>query len=303
METYTEEKWLDEATIFLRRLQKLFSDEFSSFNKSIKNDIGKDAVVILGFQCLRMLDGIAILIEQGRCDAALILVRSLFEVMLQLCYLINDEGSFEEKAGFYFVVADLKRYDYNRKAVENMRKLDLAIGAERIKYGEGENNKIIQKLENASGILKEVYIFIRDKRGIDYSWNNIEWYKTFNSKYGIKNFSNRDLCQEIQFYDIIPHNDVKILMYDILYNALSQQTHGSASIENIVIVDGVQRFRNYDCIQYGWVQISFIYKMFLKLHNDLQNMFKNQFCIDSCALDWMNENSKALRRAFGFLIK
>ena len=74
-----------------------------------------------------------LLFIQGRVDVAQVLTRSLYEITLQLLYLIKDKETMNGKAICYVAFSELKK----RK-----------IGADTLK-GEIENNKIIESLASS----------------------------------------------------------------------------------------------------------------------------------------------------------
>ena len=62
--------------------------------------VGNDVVAAYLAQCLDYLEAIKILYSYKKIDAALIITRSLFEIALQLGYLIKDDNLIEDKGMF-----------------------------------------------------------------------------------------------------------------------------------------------------------------------------------------------------------
>ncbi len=295
MEENLKEKWMDESSIFLRDIYafcKQFIDEFNLNNKD--NDLSKNAVTNYLVEWVKLLDSVGILFYEGRVDTAQILTRSMFEIQLQLCYLIKESDELEEKAAFIYVVSNLKRYWFNKNRIENFKKINKD-------YSTQINSDIIAKLESNDGIIKTTYEYIQNKHAIDKSkWNQLSWFKLYSEKHGEKCNNNRSLCEEISFYDV--NKDVKILMYDIIYDKLSQKTHGAECIDNMIFENGVQKYRNYNCLQHGYWQLHFIFNMLLCILYHMFNCFKsNEFSIDSDELGGLHVILKKLEHDFNNL--
>ena len=246
-----------------------------------ENNLGKNAVTSYLVEWVKLLDSVGILFYEGRADTAQILTRSMFEVQLQLCYLIKEADELEEKAAFIYVVDNFKRYRFNKQRIENLKQINKD-------YSTTVNSEIITNFENSKGIVKDIYEYIKSKYDIDkVKWNSSSWIKLYNDKHNRDWKDNRNLCKEISFYDV--NNDIKILMYDIVYDKLSQKTHGAEVIDNIIIEEGVQKYRNFNCLQHGYWQLSFIFKMLLCILSKMNNCFKlNEFKIDSDELIGLN---------------
>lgn len=295
MEENLKEKWMDESAEFLREIFEFcrkFIDGFNLNNKD--NDLSKNTVINYLVEWVKLLDSVGILFYQGRVDTAQILTRSMFEVQLQLCYLIEDTDELEEKAAFIYVVNNLKGYGFNKNRIESLKQINNGISTT-------VNSDIILMLENSEGIIKYTYEYIKNKYDIDKEkWNLLSWIDIYNRKCKRKWKSNRRLCQEISFYDV--SNDIKISMYDIIYDRLSQKTHGVDCLDNMIFCEGVQKYRNYNCLQHGYWQLHFIFKMLLCILSKMYNCFKSdEFSIDSDELIGLNAILVKLKYDFEFL--
>ena len=58
-------------------------------------------------------------------------------------------------------------------------------------------------------------------------------------------------------------------MYDLIYALLSRQTHGFSSCDQIRDVNGLQVFRESDCLQNGLWQLDIINEMLKKIIRDI----------------------------------
>ena len=272
--------WKNKALIFLQDLYNILRDPANDFNRANKdNNFVKNCIMEYIVEVLKMTDSIIILIREGRIDTALILTRALFEVTLQLCYLINDKKTIEEKAAFYLVVNNLKRYHYNKTLMKNLKLLDIDRD---LSKGIRENKDIIDSLEkNNIFVIKETFGYIKNNYGdIDnIIWKNEKWFKFFAKKSGqtITNF--RILSEKIGFYDT--SKDKKVLIYDSLYDLLSQHAHGISALDNIVFVDNKQKFRNFDCLQHGQLVLKVTYVLFDKIIQDMAKIYYEEFKISS----------------------
>ncbi len=89
-------------------------EEFVSFGSSvISSDIKKTIIsdediapIMLLRHFIETLDGIAILIQKGNAESSKILLRALFETMLQIQYLFEKDT---QKRCYSYLVADLRR--------------------------------------------------------------------------------------------------------------------------------------------------------------------------------------------------
>ena len=162
MEENLKEKWMDESSIFLRDIYafcKQFIDEFNLNNKD--NDLSKNAVTNYLVEWVKLLDSVGILFYEGRVDTAQILTRSMFEIQLQLCYLIKESDELEEKAAFIYVVSNLKRYWFNKNRIENQvkqqqkKKRIQKKQAERTAYEEYVQNKRLSAQDARTRLVAE----------------------------------------------------------------------------------------------------------------------------------------------------
>ena len=132
--------WKEKAIVILIDMYNVLRDAANDFNMfNTENCFVKNCIIEYVTEVLKLTDSIIILVREGRIDTSLILVRALFEVSLQLCYLINDKKTMEEKAAFYLVVNNLKKYHYNKILIKNLKELEI----DRDLYKEMNKNKEI----------------------------------------------------------------------------------------------------------------------------------------------------------------
>ena len=214
---------------------------------------------------LRFLDGIMLLFIQGRVDVAQVLTRSLYEITLQLLYLIKDKETMNKKAICYVAFSELKKYSTNNNMIKNKNK----IGVDTSK-GEIENKKILESLGSSKNEeLRFLYKYFLDKGLVDKDLKNDSWYSVYEQycqdksngikDKKIKNISTSILCEKVGFYS--EEKGEKILVNTIVYNELSRQAHGVNARDSLKVIGGVQKFRNYDCLQNGLWQLSLIEEM------------------------------------------
>lgn len=270
--------WKEKAIVILIDMYNVLRDaanDFNMFNTEIC--FVKNCIIEYVTEVLKLTDSIIILVREGRIDTSLILVRALFEVSLQLCYLINDKKTMEEKAAFYLVVNNLKKYHYNKILIKNLKELEI----DRDLYKEMNKNKeIINSLkENKKLIIKEVFEYIENcYSNVDkINWNNEKWFKIFSNKHRnpINNFKN--LSKIVGFYDVV--GDKKVLIYDSLYDLLSQQAHGIAAVDNMIFINNKQKFRNFDCLQQGHLLLKIVYILFIKIIENMVKTYNKEFRI------------------------
>lgn len=281
---------MDEGSNFFVLIHDFLRESTNIFNKTNnKSTIEKDVTIKYIVEWLKILDSIAILFYQGRVDSAQVLTRTLFEITLQLCYLTKDKKTVRDKAGYIIVVADIKKYKYNKVLLENKEKYKLDTQEEKIK-----NEEIITNLRNNNILeIREAFEFIEGQKLIGTKRLIEDWYKIYSMKNGnlIRNY--RWLCENISFYD--GKKEKNILVYDIIYDQLSKQAHGITAIDSFRIIGGEQTFRKYDCLSNGAWQINSIYKMLLKIVGTLKSTFDEEFYIDIELLVKYNEEMRRIK--------
>lgn len=143
-----------------------------------------------------------------------------------------------------------------------------------------KNKEIINSLkENKKLIIKEVFEYIENcYSNVDkINWNNEKWFKIFSNKHRnpINNFKN--LSKIVGFYDVV--GDKKVLIYDSLYDLLSQQAHGIAAVDNMIFINNKQKFRNFDCLQQGHLLLKIVYILFIKIIENMVKTYNKEFRI------------------------
>ena len=84
-------EWKKDSSEYLLEIHEELRNLGNRLNTSEGNfGIGDDAFIAYICEWLKLLEGIALLYREGLVDAAQPLTRTLFEVMLHLCYLIKD---------------------------------------------------------------------------------------------------------------------------------------------------------------------------------------------------------------------
>ena len=185
-----------------------------------------------------------------------------------------------KKAICYVAFSELKKYSTNNNMIKNKNK----IGVDTSK-GEIENKKILESLGSSKNEeLRFLYKYFLDKGLVDKDLKNDSWYSVYEQycqdksngikDKKIKNISTSILCEKVGFYS--EEKGEKILVNTIVYNELSRQAHGVNARDSLKVIGGVQKFRNYDCLQNGLWQLSLIEEMkFLILYIVIVCLRKN----------------------------
>ncbi len=247
-----EEQWTEEATAYLDEIYTLMYDISELLSKQ---DSEKEYEMIhLYFnEWLKILDGIGLLFSARRIKVSLILIRTLFEVSLQLKYLLKDNSLIAEKMFFSKVALNYKMYLENKKLMINKQNEKSCL--EDIEKGK----RILSKLEsyfNNNSERKKIYIFLKKTRrkyirifnGL--SWISLyEYYKgnRYQNEIGI---SNKELSSILEL-----KLDNGTLLYDAIYSNLSLDVHGADVINN----------ENYNSIRNGMLAINVVDEMFKKI--------------------------------------
>ena len=159
-----KEKWMDDSTDFLKNIFQEIEKICNDLNlNNYEDDIAARSTVEFLAEWLRFLDGIMLLFIQGRVDVAQVLTRSLYEITLQLLYLIKDKETMNKKAICYVAFSELKKYSTNNNMIKNKNK----IGVDTSK-GEIENKKILESLGSSKNEeLRFLYKYFLDKGLVD----------------------------------------------------------------------------------------------------------------------------------------
>lgn len=70
-----------------------------------------------------------------------------------------------------------------------------------------------------------------------------------------------------------------MLIYDSLYDLLSQQAHGIAAVDNMIFINNKQKFRNFDCLQQGHLLLKIVYILFIKIIENMVKTYNKEFRI------------------------
>lgn len=247
-----EEQWAREATEYLDHEYELMYD---ISNLLLKQDskVEYEMIHLYFNEWLKILDGIRILFATRRIKVSLILIRTLFEVSLQLKYLLKDNSLIAEKMFFSKVALNYKMYLENKKLMRNKQNEKSCL--EDIEKGK----RILSKLEsyfNNNSERQKLYIFLKKTRKENkrifnsLSWISLyEYYKgnRYQKKIGI---SNKVLCTMLEL-----KLDNDTLLHDAIYSNLSLDVHGADVINN----------ENYNSIRNGMLAINVVDEMFKKI--------------------------------------
>lgn len=249
-----EERWAREATEYLDKEYELMYD---ISNLLLKQDskVEYEMIHLYFNEWLKILDGIRILFATRRIKVSLILIRTLFEVSLQLKYLLKDNSLIAEKVFFSKVALNYKMYLENKELMRNKRKEKSS--PEDIKKGKQKLSELKSYFNN-NNERKKIYIFLENTRKENewifdrLSWISLyEYYKDKgNNSEKITNISNRKLCNRLEL-----KLDNGTLLYDAIYSNLSLDVHGADAINN----------ENYNSIRNGMLAINVVDEMFKKI--------------------------------------
>ena len=293
--------WKNRSSKLLLELHTELRDIANLLNNDEKNfKISDYAVIEFISEWLKILEGIALLFSEGLVDVSQVLTRSLFEATLQLCYLVSSNDEIDNKAACYYVISSLHAYSLNKKLI----KLKEQVGDASIE-GIAKNKEIIKSIDaNQDNSIREIFNYIKNEKIIDKDWNKMHWYEFYAFKYnkgiGRKDYNIRDIgkktlinlytfCKIVDFYD---DSNKKILMYDLIYPMLSRQSHGFASRDQVKYYDGLQNFRETDCLQNGLWQLKVINEMFKKVIRDIPKTYKDLKYQDNIEFLSRNYNRK-----------
>lgn len=247
-----EEQWTEEATAYLGEIYTLMYDISELLSK--QNSEKEYEMIHLYFnEWLKILDGIGLLFSERRIKVSLILIRTLFEISLQLKYLLKDKSLVVEKAFFSKIALKYKMYLENRKLMRNKQNEKSCL--EDIEKGK----QILSELEsyfNNNSERQKIYIFLKKTRKENkwifnrLSWMSLYEYYKGNSSEKITNISNRELCNRLEL-----RLDNGTLLYDAIYSNLSLDVHGADVINN----------ENYNSIKNGMLAINVVDEMFKKI--------------------------------------
>nr|DAE88745.1 MAG TPA: hypothetical protein [Caudoviricetes sp.] len=246
-----EEQWIEEATAYLGEIYTLMYDISELL---LKQDSEKEYEMIhLYFnEWLKILDGIGLLFSARRIKVSLILIRTLFEISLQLKYLLKDKSLVVEKVFFSKVVLNYKMYLENKKLMKN--KQNEKSSPEDIEEGKRKLSNF-ESYFNDNSERKKIYIFLKNtRRKYIRIFNGLSWislYEYYKDRYQKEiGISNKELCIMLEL-----KLDNGTLLYDAIYSNLSLNVHGADVINN----------ENYNSIRNGMLAIDVVDEMFKKI--------------------------------------
>ena len=247
-----EEQWTDEATAYLGKIYTLMYD-ISELLSEQDSEKEYEMIHLYFNEWLKILDGIGVLFSARRIKVSLILIRTLFEISLQLKYLLKDESLVVEKVFFSKVALNYKMYLENEKLMKNKQKEKSS--PEDIEEGKQKLSDF-ESYFNDNSERKKIYIFLEniqkenEKTFDRLSWISLYEYYKGNSSKKKMNINNRILCDKLGL-----RLDNGTLLYDAIYSNLSLDAHGADVINN----------ENYNSIKYGMLAISVVDEMFRKI--------------------------------------
>ena len=249
-----KEKWTREALHCLELLQDTFKDVANAVHRNDSIEmytVGSDVVAAYLIQCLDYLEAIKILYSHKKIDTTLIITRSFFELALQLGYLLKDDDLIEEKGMFIRIIKIHKEIylleEMEKKHGLNREKLDLSKDLRK------EYSNYVTKETTPQAFL-EVHSYLQRKaRHFKASdWRATTWYKLHSQKQSKTLHSYRDLCKELEWYDLKDS-----LLYDGFYDEMSQQAHGIKASDMSFFDGKKQVFKDPDDITAGGWQLMY----------------------------------------------
>lgn len=261
-----KEKWAQEALYCFELLQNTFEDVANTVhhNDSIEMyTVGNDVVAAYLAQCLDYLESIKILYSYKRIDPALIITRSFFELALQLGYLIKNDDLIEEKGMFIRIIRIHKeiylREEMGKKHGDNIEKPNLSEELRKEYSDYITKKRIPQTFLDVHHYLKRKTLKFKAS-----DWRSATWYKLYSQKQGKTLSSYRNLCKELEWYDLKDS-----LLYDGFYNDMSQQAHGIKASDMSFFDGKKQVFKDSDDIASGGWQLMYCITIVANLINML----------------------------------
>lgn len=246
---------------------KVYNDKLHAGNGRGKN-AGDEVFLLFLREWIELLQGVEILYSKTLTKPAQVLVRSLFEIYLQLNYLTIDLNEMEKKGLCYQLYCLWKEIrNYNQK----------------IKYANEFNLDNIMELENKVSVFNDLY----EKTSLNSSYSPIKlaheeltknktwWTGTW---YNIYEYMNNNRKQYTLFTMANEVNDaVKQLycqdenfitfQYSVLYDYLSQTAHGTNLIDRIKCDGDCEFLVSVGCPENSYFGVLFIRDMFSQLKN------------------------------------
>ncbi|WP_288204742.1 DUF5677 domain-containing protein [uncultured Phascolarctobacterium sp.] len=261
-----KEKWTQEALHCLELLQNTFEDIANTVhhNDSIEMyTVGNDVVAAYLAQCLDYLEAIKILYSYKKIDAALIITRSLFEIALQLGYLIKDDNLIEDK-GMFIRITKIHKEIYLMEEMEKKHgpNIEKPCLSEELRQ---EYSDYIAKETTPQAFLEAHHYLKRKTLKFKASnWRSTTWYELYSQKQGKTLSSYRSLCKELEWYDLKDS-----LLYDGFYNDMSQQAHGIKASDMSFFDGKKQVFKDPDDIASGGWQLMYCITIIVNIINML----------------------------------
>lgn len=183
------ESYIDELIIYGEYIIKEINDNIEPQSDRYH----EKTVLLLGTECLRILDGIRALIKDSSIDISFVLIRTLLELTVYIMYILNDKKYIEKRAIAY----DINNIRRKIKVYEEL-------------YISTSDRKYLDAKDNLNNIFKNYNIY----RQVDADWKkeennvkvkgkkknkkkNVKWH----SVYGGGN-SFKTLCDTLNISDI-----------------------------------------------------------------------------------------------------
>lgn len=263
-----KEKWTQEALYCFSLLQKTFEDVANAVhhNDSIEMyTVGNDVVAAYLAQCLDYLEAIKILYSYKKIDSALIITRSLFEIALQLGYLIKDDNSIEDK-GMFIRITKIHKEIYLMEEMEKKHEPNIEKPCLSEELRKKYSDYISQKTTSQAFLEVHHYLKRKTMKFQASDWRSTAWYELYSQKQGKTLSSYRNLCKELDWYDLKDS-----LLYDGFYDEMSQQAHGTKASDMSFFDGKKQTFKDPTDITSGGWQLMYCVTIIVNIINMLDN--------------------------------
>lgn len=240
---------LQEISAVIDRCVDFGGDVFSIIQKNPRGEYVDSSISLILRDFLELLDGVSTLVKSGCFEAAVPLLRSMFEHMLYILYILDKHQ--EDRAASYHVghiKAKLASYsmfeqsDFLKDIEENTYSVTLP--------DLGSKEEATAKLEEL--LLKGKYKVLNEEwiRTKKKNKKSPEWYSLFG---GPKNL-----------YEL-SKNQRRAGEYKILYKYWSTKTHGNSALNNVVS-GGFKAIRHPESINMvGTWSLSWTFVVFLRI--------------------------------------
>ena len=309
-------KLLKKYASLSKKLLNSLEDYGEDVGKLISNKYNAKSSECQGFGChegdrlffiffrewINLLIGVKLLYSNNLMNISIPTIRSLYEIFLQIVYLLMDKQTFEEKGKCYFLCNSWKNWKVSEK-----NKTFYAQFFRKKMANEKVNSLEIQYNELSKQEGYNIYAKSIKKISKNHEYFNAEWYKVYEYTVNPSNgrFSLAKITKVVKekFSNDPSIQNMFYFFYHNLYDIMSQQAHGIVLADRLITLhDGRSFFKPVNYPGFETTYLEFINIMFIAMIIKIRDMYfygdeemwNSSSCIDIQKLN--NKNNEIIEK-------